>query len=140
MTQDQADRFSSVITAEDRETLLKAAVETYDGEKNEEGVFYGVLVPVAKEYGISASYEEFKDYMENLASTDEIMDKDELTQIAGGKGRGFGAAVCYGVGIGVGGGGGDDGGFACFVGGFGTEYGCCGEGDPYGDGWREKLY
>ena len=127
-------------TDESFQAKLKAAAETYDGEKTDEAVFNGVLVPVAKEYGISASYEEFKEYMETLASTDEIMDKDELNQIAGGKGRGFGAAVCYGVGIGVGGGGGDDGGFACFVGGFGTEYGCCGEGDPYGEAWERALY
>ncbi len=69
-----------------------------------------MLLPVAKEYGISVSYEEVKDYIGNLASTDEIMDKDELKQIAGGKGDGLGAGYCKYVGIGGGGAGGDGGG------------------------------
>ena len=87
-------------TDESFKAKLQAAAEAYTGEENEEAVFNGVLLPVAKEYGISASYEELKDYIGNLASTDEIMDEEELKQIAGSKGGGFGAGVCYGVGIG----------------------------------------
>ena len=69
-------------------------MESYTGEKTEEAVFSGVLLPVAKEYGISVRYEELQDYISNLAHTDEIMDKDELTQIVGGKGGGFGSGYC----------------------------------------------
>ena len=68
-------------TDESFQTKLKAAVESYAGENTEEAVFNGVLLPVAKEYGISVSYEELHDYISNLAQTDETMDKDELKRI-----------------------------------------------------------
>ena len=124
-------------TDESFKAKLQAAAEAYTGEENEEAVFNGVLLPVAKEYGISASYEELKDYIGNLASTDEIMDEEELKQIAGSKGGGFGAGVCYGVGIGWGAAGGDGGSVACIVVGHGTKYCCLGEGDPHGDTCKE---
>jgi len=113
------------------QTKLKAAVETYSGEKTEEAVFNGLLLPVAKEYDISVSYEEYKDYISNLENTDGIMDKDELIQIVGGKGGGFGGGYCRYVGVGAGGAGGDGEGFGCVVLGFGKTYGCMGEGEPY---------
>ena len=112
-------------------------MESYTGENSEEAVFNGVLVPVAKEYGISVSFEEFKEYINNLASADEIMDNEELKQIAGGKGGGLGAAVCKYIGFGAGGAGGDGGGIGCIILGFGTTYGCIGEGDPHADTCRE---
>ena len=118
-------------TDESFQTKLKAAVESYAGENTEEAVFNGVLLPVAKEYGISVSYEELHDYISNLAHTGEIMDKDELTQIVGGKGGGLGGGYCKYVGVGAGGAGGDGGGFGCVVIGFGTTYGCIGEGEQY---------
>ena len=120
-------------TDESFQTKLKAAVEAYTGEDNEEAVFNGVIIPVAKEYGISASYEEVKEYIRNLSYTDEIVSEDELKQIAGGKGGGFGAGVCFGVGIGWGVACGDDGTVACIVVGHGTKYCCIGEGDAHGD-------
>ena len=84
----ESKKFAELMrTDESFQAKLKAAVETYSGEKTEESVFNDVLLPVAKEYDISVSYEEFKEYMSNLANTDEIMDKDELTQIVGGKGH-----------------------------------------------------
>ena len=58
---------------------LKAAVDAYTGEKKEEAVFDAVLVPLAREYGIEASFEEFRNYMENLE-----ISRDELSQVAGG--------------------------------------------------------
>ena len=84
----ESKKFAELMrTDESFQAKLKAAVETYSGEKTEESVFNDVLLPVAKEYDIFVSYEEFKEYMSNLANTDEIMDKDELTQIVGGKGH-----------------------------------------------------
>lgn len=98
----ESKKFAELMrTDESFQAKLKAAVETYSGEKTEESVFNDVLLPVAKEYDISVSYEEFKEYMSNLANTDEIMDKDELTQIVGGKGGGLGGGYCKYVGVGA---------------------------------------
>ena len=128
----ESKKFAELMrTDESFQAKLKSAAETYSGEKTEEAVFNGVLLPVAKEYGISVSYEELHDYISKLAHTDEIMDKDELTQIVGGKGGGLGGGYCKYVGVGAGGAGGDGEGFGCIVLGFGTTYGCIGEGEQY---------
>jgi hypothetical protein len=82
---------------------LKAAIEAYSGEMTEEAVFNNVLVPLANEYGIFGTFEEFRAYTESLAN--QPMSKDELTQIAGGKAGGLGITACLGVGLGGGGGG-----------------------------------
>ena len=80
---------------------LKAAIEAYSGEMTEEAVFNNVLVPLANEYGIFGTFEEFRAYTESLAG--QPMSKDELTQIAGGgKGTGVGATLCVGIGMGIG--------------------------------------
>ena len=60
-----------------------------------------------------------------------------IKQIAGGKGGGLGAGVCKYVGFGAGGAGGDGEGVGCIIVGFGTTYGCIGEGDPHADTCRE---
>ncbi len=107
---------------------LKAAAESYNGEKTDEAVFSGVLVPLAAEYGITATFEEFQAYMSN----DQPISDDEVKQIAGGdkkKGYGMGGARCYGIGIGVGGAGGNGAGGGCFmVGGGMGSYECYVEG------------
>jgi hypothetical protein len=39
----------------------------YTGEKDEKAVFDNVLVPLAGEYGLSATYEEFKEFADALS-------------------------------------------------------------------------
>jgi len=82
---------------------LKAAVESYTGEKTEEAVFEAVLVPLAKEYGITASFEEYKEYVSGISNDDRELSEDEINQVAGGsKGAGLGFSLCYGWGLGIG--------------------------------------
>ena len=80
---------------------LKNASEAYTGDTSEKAVFDSVLIPLAKDYGLSATFEEFKEYMG--AFTDGAageLSEDELSQIAGGKGFGAGACATAGIGIG----------------------------------------
>lgn len=64
-------------------------------------MFENVLLPVGKEYGLSATYEEYKEYIGSFAGTsDSELSEDELTQIAGGKGDG--AILCAIAGLGIG--------------------------------------
>jgi len=96
---------------------LKNAAEAYAGEQTEEAFFENVLVPAAAEYGIAASYDEFKDYI--LSMADVEMNTEEIAQVAGGdsKGGGIGGIACAVVGIGAGGGaGGESGGVCAFIG------------------------
>ena len=124
------DKFRKLLlTDEEFQMKLKAAAEAYTGEQTEEAVFNNVIVPVANEYGISATFEEYKAYIENLS--DQEMDDEEIVQVAaGGKNmKGFGAAACIGCGLGFGGGLGDDRAFACLaIGGGGNASGCAWEG------------
>lgn len=76
---------------------LKAAVEAYTGEQDEKSVFDNLLLPLAKEYGLSATYDEFKEFTGALVGgTEDELSEDELAQIAGGKDSGYG--FCFAVG------------------------------------------
>lgn len=115
-----------LLTDEAFQQKLKAALETYNGEQTEEAVFNSVLVPLAAEYGLFATYDEFRDFV----SEDQKMDNEELAQIAGGKTGGIGKNSCLGIGIGIGAGGGDGSGGVCFaIGGGWGDYECLGSGD-----------
>ena len=94
---------------------LSAAAQSYKGESTPEAVYNNVLSPIAKEYGISVSLEEFNEYVSSQANKDESLSFDELEQVAGGKSGGFGAAACAAIGVGVGGTGGDGAGGVCAV-------------------------
>ena len=48
--------FADLITATAFQEKLKSAVESYTGKKTEEAVFETILVPLAKEYGVSQIY------------------------------------------------------------------------------------
>ena len=102
---------------------LVSANEAYAGEKTEKAIFENVLVPVAEEYGISATYEEFQQYISDLASLN--MSDDELAQIAGGdkgyNGGGLCGADCKILGAGFGVGAGEKSGNICLV--IGVGYG-----------------
>jgi len=89
-----------LLTDEDFRKKLKEASESYTGDKTEEAFFNNTLVPVASEYGISATYDEFKSYMEQL--NDQELNSDEIAQVAGGDTKGFGATACYVIGVGLG--------------------------------------
>ena len=86
--------------AELQEKLRKAS-EAYTGANDEKAVFENVLAPLAGEYGLSATYEEFKEYRVALSGgADGELSEDELTQVAGGKGTG--AFICALLGVGAG--------------------------------------
>ena len=96
-------KFSELVKKDETvQKKLKAAMEAYTGEQTEEAVFNHVLVPIAEEYGMPATYDEFRAFMESI--TDEEMTGDELRQVAGGRNKGVGASICaaaIGLGIGV---------------------------------------
>ena len=52
-----------MFTDADFQEKLKKAGEAYTGDKSEKAVFDNVLIPLAKEYGLSATFEEFKEYI-----------------------------------------------------------------------------
>ena len=116
-------------TDEAFQAKLSAAMQSYKGESTPEAVYNNVLSPIAKEYGISVSLEEFNEYVSSQANKDESLSFDELEQVAGGKSGGFGLTTCAAIGVGVGGGGGDGAGGGCV--GIGAGWGhssCVGEG------------
>ena len=80
---------------------MKAAMENYTGERTEQAVFEAILVPLANEHGISASYEEFQEYIRTTANGDKELNDDEIDQVAGGT-KGFGASACSQWGFGLG--------------------------------------
>lgn len=114
---------------------LNAAMQSYKGEMTPEAVYNDVLSPLAKEYGISVSLEEFNDYISSQTNKDGSLSFDELGQVAGGKARGAVAAACSVIGAGIGGGGGDGAGGGCaLIGvGWGTTR-CLGDGTGVGIG------
>ncbi len=78
---------------------FRKAAEAYKGPQDEKSVFENLLQPLGKEYGLSATYEEFKEF--TGAFTGEAggeLSEDELEQVAGGKNSGIG--LCAGIGIG----------------------------------------
>ncbi len=108
---------------------LRKAAENYNGEKDEKSVFENVLLPLGKEHGLSASYEEFSSFMKSLNSSEAELSDDELEQVAGGKmkvnGAGAGYIECASIGFGFGGGIGMTGGGACFGVGWGNSNVAC---------------
>ena len=104
--------------SEFREKLSKAA-EVYAGGTNGREVFDNLLLPLAQEYGLSATYDEFSEYVSAAGKADSELSEDELAQIAGGKGGGIGVGECLSLGFGFGAGGastGDDwGGGVCVL-------------------------
>ena len=56
---------------------LNAATQSYKGEMTPEAVYNDVLSPLAKEYDISVSLEEFKEFISSQGN-DESLSLDEL--------------------------------------------------------------
>ena len=90
-----------LLTDADFQEKVRKAAEAYKGEQDEKAVFDKLLTPIAEEYGLSATFEEFKEYTEAFTdgAASELSD-DELSQVAGGKGSG--AFVCGLIGGGFG--------------------------------------
>ena len=106
--------------AEFQEKLREAAA-SYTGEPDERAVFDNLLVPLAKAYGLSATFEEFAEYLGTFMSGGEMeLSEDELAMVAGGKGaclvvggsdgpevdantysEGGEAHACYYIGVGI---------------------------------------
>ena len=123
MAREDLNKFRELLFADtDFQEKLAKKAEAYTGDKSEEAVFENVLLPLAKEYGLSATYDEYKEYTAAFAGVagSELSD-DELAQVAGGKvnGGGIGGMSCAGLGTGLGGGGGAKGGGLCGGIGFG---------------------
>ena len=72
---------------------LRKAAESYTGEPGDKAVFENLLIPLAKEYGLSATFEEFVEYLKAFMGGGEAeLSEDELAMVAGGKG------ICFVVG------------------------------------------
>ncbi len=111
-----------LLTDPDFQEKLSKAAEAYTGDNDGKAVFDNVLVPLAGEYGLSATYEEFKDYMDEITEPAQAeLSEDELAQVAGGKvnGGGVGGLGCEGFGGGLGVAGGEYGGGLCLIFGYG---------------------
>ncbi len=86
---------------------VNSAVAEYDGPQDDQEIFEKVLVPVGKEHGLSATFDEFKAYADEAPFKEASeLSEDELAQVAGGKvevnGGGIGGYGCDGAGIGFG--------------------------------------
>ena len=107
-----------LLTDKEFQAKLKTAAENYDGEQTEEAMFEGILIPLASEYGISATLDELRDFQKSF--NDSEMNSDELQQVAGAsKGDwetyGFGGTLCIYGGVGIGGSGGGGSQSGCLV-------------------------
>ena len=72
---------------------LRKAAESYTGEPDDKAVFDNLLIPLAGEYGLSASYEEFVEYLGAfMGDGGSELSEDELAMVAGGKG------ICFVIG------------------------------------------
>ena len=102
------DKFRELLlTDAEFQAKLGAAAESVDSGMTEEEVFSNVLTPLAAEYGITATFSEFKAYVKSLSESTDPMSPEELEQVAGGEGKGAGVSACYAA-IGVGFAGGSD--------------------------------
>jgi len=120
------ERFRELLfTDEGFQAKLKTAAEAYTGEQTEEAVFNDLLVPLASEYGITATFDDFKKYLDSIK--DQELSADEIAQVAGGgkDAVGFGASGCLYVGVGWGGGGESGSAAGCAVVGFGNSAAAC---------------
>jgi len=93
---------------------LQKRAENYSGEPDEKAFFDSVLIPFAEEYGISATYEEYQEYIQGLINAP--LSAEEMEQVTGGygSGKGYGGVACAAVGLGLGGGGGNGTGGGCY--------------------------
>jgi len=96
-------RFEELLKTDEKlRNRLKEALCSYDGDQTEEEVFNSVLAPIAAEYDIFATFDEFKTYIDGISNQE--LNAAEISQITGGKRyKGVGGSLCYAVGVGIGG-------------------------------------
>ncbi len=129
-----------LVNDSDFQEELREAAEKYTGEQDEKSVFENLLLPLGQKHGLSATYDEFKEFTGAFAADAQgELSEDELEQVAGGKGGGliWTKCVLFGYGIGVGGAvektstGYDTGMGICIgIGAGGNKVSCAGSGDP----------
>ena len=102
MAKEDLNKFRELLVSDtDFQAMFRKAAEEYTGEQNEKAVFDNLLMPLAEKFGLSASYEEFSEFISSFTrGSDEEISEDELAQVAGGKGSG--GFVCGGIGAGLG--------------------------------------
>ena len=99
MAKEDHKKFQELLTSDaDFQEKFRKAAEAYKGEPDEKSVFEGLLLPLAKEHGLSATYDEFKEYTRAFAGADGELSDDELAQVAGGKDSGIGLCLLVGAG------------------------------------------
>ena len=93
-------RFQELLSSDaEFQEKYRKSVEAYTGEQDMKAVFENLLLPLAQEYGLSATYDEFYAYTGAFTGdTDVELSEDELQQVAGGKGSGIGLCVVIGGG------------------------------------------
>ena len=117
MVKEDAKKFMELLnTDEELQHKVKAATETYAGDKaDEKAVFEGILAPIAKEAGYEFTFADAEELAKS--SEDVELSDDDLGAVAGGAGGCFllgfsslhseccddyGSGLCSGIGIGVG--------------------------------------
>lgn len=93
---------------------LKTAIIDFKGNLKEEAVYTDIFLPLASEYGLSISSEDFRVYIERMSCEDEEMTDDELSLVSGGSVKGWVINRCTSIGVGIG----DVGGSVCVAVGF----------------------
>ena len=126
-TNEGLEKFRELLrTDEAFQEKLKTAAANYEGENTDEALFHGVIEPIASEYGVTATFDEYSEYIRTISDNSELS-ADELKQVAGGKINGGGLVViqCKVLGFGAGVGAGAEGGGLCIVIGAGSGSAAC---------------
>ena len=89
MSKQDIKEFQKLLTSDaEFQKKFRAAAEAFTGEQDEKVIFDNLLLPLAKEYGLSVTYEEFRECADALSGGSEfILSEDELEQVAGGNAR-----------------------------------------------------
>ena len=72
-------------TDPDLQKQVSAATASHLGDVSTEDA-YNILKPFAEERDVHVTFEEFKDYLDNLQKPNSELSDDELDQVSGGKG------------------------------------------------------
>lgn len=120
-------KFSDLmLNDEEFQKKLAEAASNYKGEQTEKAVFEGIVDPLAKEYGVNITCEDFMEAITQAASADGELINDELAQVAGGSDfGGLGANACSIIGAGIGATTTPDHTSSCFIIGVGDHIGAC---------------
>lgn len=111
----ELQKFWDMLNADESlQQKMADAVRNYSGEQTDRAVFEGVVVPLAKEQGITISVDDYISAVQELS-------QDEMAQVGGGAAPAVGGGFfgCYGLGGGVGSGGGYGSGGLCLIVGYG---------------------